>query len=101
MSLATGIFSSVACIIFNKVYFFAFETNYEKLVNSGTLIGLNIAAGLLAGFGYWAAKKYFSRKADIVFNITFTLLSFASILASVSLISNKSTSFSVSIKAAR
>lgn len=79
MSLATGIFASVASIIFNKVYIFAFEISFGKLVNYGTLIGWNVAACLLAGFGYWAAKKYLPRKADIVFNIIFTLLSFASI----------------------
>jgi hypothetical protein len=43
------------------------------------LIGLNLAACLLAGFGFWAAKKYLPKKAEIVFNVTFTLLSFASI----------------------
>jgi hypothetical protein len=85
MSLTTGIFASVASIVFNKVYFFAFETSYSKLVNYGTLVGLNMAACLLAGFGYWAAKKYFPKKADIIFNITFTLLSFASIFVPLSI----------------
>ena len=79
MSLATGIFASVAGIIFNKVYFFAFEISFGKLVNYGTLVGLNIAVCLLAGFGYWAAKKYVPQKADIIFNITFTFVSFLSI----------------------
>ena len=79
MSLATGIFASVAGIIFNRVYFFAFEISFGKLVNYGTLVGLNIAVCLLAGFGYWAAKKYVPKKADIVFNISFTFVSFLSI----------------------
>ena len=80
LGICAGIFSAVACIVYNRVYFFALGANFIKLVNTGTLIAANLMGCMLAAIGYWLIKKWFANKADIIFNIIFTLLSFASIL---------------------
>jgi hypothetical protein len=81
LSISAGIFSAVACIVYNKVYFFATETNFEKLVNAGSLLGINMIACIVAGIGYYLLGKWFGRRCDMIFNILFTMLSFASIMA--------------------
>jgi hypothetical protein len=81
LSICAGIFSSVACIVYNRVYHFAFGTDYSRLVNEASLIGINLFACLLAGIGYWVMRKLFGDRGEIIFNISFTFLSFASILA--------------------
>ncbi len=81
LSISAGIFSSVACIVYNRVYFFAFEIEFQKLINPGTLIAINIFACVIAGIGYYFIRKWFRRDHEKIFNLVFTLLSFASILA--------------------
>ena len=85
LGLCTGIFSFVACIVYNRVYLFAFEANFTKLVNTGSLAGINLLAGMIAGLGYWTMKKWFRNKTDIIFNLAFTILSFAAIIVPISI----------------
>src|SRR3981081_4698624 len=85
LGLSTAIFSFVACIVYNKVYFFALEANLSKIVNMASLAGVNFLAGMLAALGYWTLKKWFRNKTDIIFNLCFTILSFAAIIVPVSI----------------
>jgi hypothetical protein len=84
LGLTVGIMASVAAIIYNRVYHFALEADFSKLVNTGSIIGANIAVGLLAAIGYWFMKKWWKNKAENIFNFTLTILSFASILIPIS-----------------
>ncbi len=43
-------------------------------------MGINMLGCLLAALGYWQLKRLFWTKAEIIFNISFTMISFASIL---------------------
>ncbi|HRI20607.1 MAG TPA: hypothetical protein PLA68_06615 [Panacibacter sp.] len=79
-SIGAGILSAVACIIYSNIYFFATETDFSKILNTATLIGVNLAACLIAGTGFWVIKKIFTKNGDIIFNFTFTILSFASVM---------------------
>jgi hypothetical protein len=81
MSIATAVFSAVACFVYNKVYIFALGPDFSKVVNIGSLVGFNIAGCMLAGLGYWLAKKAFGRNAEMIFNVVFMLFSFGSIVA--------------------
>ncbi len=83
--ISAGILSAVACIIYNRIYFFATEVDFSKLVNIPVLTGINILAGMLAATGYWIFKKLLKKNADIFFNFTFTILSFASVIFPISI----------------
>jgi hypothetical protein len=83
--LWAGILSAAAAIIYNRIYFFATEINFSKLVNFGSLAGLNLLGCLLAAFGYSLFQKWFSQKASIIFNFCFSILSFASIVIPISI----------------
>ncbi len=80
-----GIISALACIIYNKIYFFATEADFSKVLNTTTMIGINIGAGLLAAIGFWLLNKWFKKSGEIIFNFAFTILSFASIAIPISI----------------
>ncbi len=40
---------------------------------------------MLAATGYWALKKLLKKNADIFFNLSFTILSFASVIFPISI----------------
>ena len=83
--LSAGLFSALACIIYNQIYFFATEANFSKVLNNVSLIAVNLGACLLASLGYWLITKWLNKNADIFFNFSFTILSFASVILPISL----------------
>jgi hypothetical protein len=78
--LVAGIFSAIASIIYYRIHYFAFEVDFSKLVNIAGLLGINLLSCLFAAFGYWLIRKWFGTRAEIIFNFTFSILSFASIV---------------------
>ena len=83
--ISAGILSAVACIIYNRIYFFATEVDFSKVVNISVLTGINLFACMLAAAGYWVFKKLLKKKADIFFNLSFTILSFACVVFPISI----------------
>ena len=83
--ICAGVLSAVACIIYNRIYFFATEVDFSKVINIPVLIGINLLACMLAAAGYWALKKLLKKNADIFFNLIFTILSFASVIFPISI----------------
>jgi len=83
--IIAGILSAVACIIYNRIYFFATEVDFSKVINVPVIFGINLVACMLAAAGYWVFKKLLKKNADIVFNFTFTIFSFASVLFPISI----------------
>lgn len=83
-SITAGILSALACFIYNRIYFFATETDFTQVLNTGTIIGSNILACLVAGVGYWALTKWRRKTGEIIFNFAFAILSFASVMYPIS-----------------
>jgi hypothetical protein len=63
-SFFSGVVAAIAAIIYTRIYFFATQVDYSRLLNTARLIGLNIA---------------------IVFNFIFSILSFAAVIIPISL----------------
>jgi len=83
--LFAGILAAIAAVIYDRIYFFATEINFSKLVNLGSLAGLNLLGCLIAAFGYALFKKWFGSRAPIIFNLCFAILSFGSIVVPISI----------------
>lgn len=83
--ISAGILSAIACMIYNRIYFFATEADFSKVLNTTTLIGINLGACLLAAIGFWLLTKWLKKGGEIIFNFLFTILSFASIVIPISI----------------
>ncbi len=83
--ICSGIFSAVACMVYARVYFFAFEISFKKIINVGSISGLCLLSCMIATIGYGLFIKWFGRRADMIFNLTFTLLTFISIIVPISI----------------
>ncbi|MFI5156075.1 MAG: hypothetical protein ACHQEM_07810, partial [Chitinophagales bacterium] len=79
------ILAAIAAIIYDRIYFFATEISYSKIVNISSLAGLNLLGCLIAAFGYSLFQKWFGRRGAIIFNLSFSILSFASIIVPISI----------------
>lgn len=83
--LTAGILASVAGIIYNRFYYFATEIDFSAVLNKTTIISLNVAIGMVACVINWVLTKWSKRKGEIIFNILFTLISFAMVIIPISL----------------
>lgn len=84
-SLVAGILASIAGLIYNRIYFFATEVDFSRVLNTGSIIGLNIMVCLLAGMLYWAMVKWQKEKGEIVFNFILSIISFACVMIPISI----------------
>lgn len=84
-SLLAGLLASVAGIIYNRIYFFATEADFSKVLNTGGIIGLNIMVCMAAGLVYWGLIKSMNKKGEILFNFLFSIISFACVMIPISI----------------
>ena len=82
--LAAGILSAVTSIIYKRIFEFAYEVQYEKIINIPVLIGANLIAGMVAAIGFWACLRLLRTRGEIVFNLLFSMVSFASVMYPIS-----------------
>ena len=77
--IIAGVLAAVAAIIYNRIYYFANEVDFSKVVNTGSMIGANMLACMVAALACWGLKKWLGGRAEIIFNFAFVILSFGSI----------------------
>lgn len=84
-SIIAGILASAAGIIYDRIYFFATEIDFSKVLNTGSIIGLNIMVCIVAGIIFFLLKKWMAKKGEIVFNFLFSIISFACVMIPISI----------------
>ncbi len=85
LGLVSGIMAAIAAIIYTRVYHFANEADFSKIVNIRGLLAINIGAGLLIAIVYWVFTHYFKATTSIFFNLLITIVSFASLIVPFSI----------------
>lgn len=84
-SLVAGILAAAAGIIYYRIYYFATEADFSSVLNTGTIIALNIFVCQLAGVLYWASVSWLNKKGDVLFHFLFSILSFAAVIIPISI----------------
>jgi len=67
--IIAGILASIAGIIYSRVYLFANEADFSKIVNLFSIIGVNLSASILIAFLHTAFVKWMKKNAELVFNL--------------------------------
>lgn len=80
LGIVSGLLAGVAGIIYAKVYYSANEADFSKVAGTVNIVASSLFGGVLAAIGYTVLDKLLKAKGEIVFNLLFTLLSFASLL---------------------
>ena len=79
--LTSGILSGLACYVYYTVLKDEFMYDFSKIISSTNLFGACIFGTLMASIGYFFALKFLPRFGEIVFNLMFALLVFASLIS--------------------
>jgi hypothetical protein len=92
-SIVAGILAAIAANIYNRIYFFATEVDYSNIINPVSIFGLNLAVSLLAGMAYWLLMTLFKTKGKVIFNLVYSMGSFACLIIPISMTLPLSTPF--------
>ncbi|HEV2482045.1 MAG TPA: hypothetical protein VGS79_20410 [Puia sp.] len=80
LGIVSGLLAGIAGILYARVYYTANEADFSKVVTSVKIISGSLFGGVLAAIGYTLLAKTLKTRGEIVFNLLFTVISFASLL---------------------
>jgi hypothetical protein len=83
LGAVAGILSGILSIIYTRVYTHYLGVDFSTVVTPVKMIVSSVLGGLVAAIGFWLLDKWLKRKTETVFNLLFTILSFASILGPI------------------
>jgi hypothetical protein len=83
--LIAGALAAIAAIIYNRIYFFAAEVDFSKIVNIGSMIGYNMLVCMVATLVCFGLVKWLGKKGEIVFSFLFSIASFACVMLPISI----------------
>jgi len=83
LGISSGVLAGIASIIFEQIYLKAFYLDFSPIAGPVSLMSACIFGCVLAAIGYWAFTSWLKNKGEILFNLLFTILSFASILGPI------------------
>jgi len=83
--LTASILSAVAAILYKRIYFFATETDFSKVLDLQRILGLSLLICLVASLANYGLIKWFKKKGDIIFNFLFSIFSFAAVMIPISI----------------
>ena len=83
--MLASLLSLMASLIYKRIYFFATEVNFSKVLGIERLIAINVLVCLLAVFLNYGLVRLLKSKGEIIFNFLFSILSFASVIIPITL----------------
>ena len=83
LGIVSGILAGIAALVYARVYHSSLGADFTKVVLPVRIVAASLFGGVLASIGYWALYKAVGSKGEIVFNLLFSILSFASLLAPI------------------
>jgi drug/metabolite transporter (DMT)-like permease len=83
--IVAGILAAIAGIIYFNIYQKTLGTEFNKVVNIGSIAGVSVFACMIIALAYWLLEKFNKKNLEGWLNIIIALLSFASILSPISM----------------
>jgi hypothetical protein len=83
--MTASVLSAIAAIIYKRIYFFATEADFSKVLGLQKIIGLSLLICLLAALLNYGLLNWLKKKGEIVFNFLFSILSFAAVVIPISI----------------
>jgi len=83
LGIISGLLAGLAGLIYAHLYYSINEADFSKVASSVRIVAGSVAGGVLAAIGFTALDKWLKDKGEIVFNLLFTIVSFASLLTPI------------------
>jgi hypothetical protein len=80
LGLSAGILAGIASIVYANIYKSALGADFSKIAQPVGMILSSVLGCMLASVAYYFSARWLKNTGEIIFNLVFVLLSFASIL---------------------
>jgi hypothetical protein len=80
LGIVSGLLAGIAGLVYARVYYTANEADFSKVASVVKIISSSLFGGVLAAIGYTILVRALKTRGEIVFNLLFTIFSFASLL---------------------
>jgi hypothetical protein len=80
LGIVSGLLAGIAGLVYARVYYTANEADFSKVASAVKIISSSLFGGILAAIGYTILVRALKTRGEIVFNLLFTIFSFASLL---------------------
>jgi len=83
LGIVSGLLAGLAGVVYARLYYSINEADFSAVVTSLKIVAASLFGGVLAAVGYTLLDRWLKARGEIVFNLLFTLISFASLLIPV------------------
>ena len=80
LGIVSGLLAGIAGLVYARVYYTANEADFSKVASAVKILSSSLFGGILAAIGYTILVRALKTRGEIVFNLLFTIVSFASLL---------------------
>ena len=80
LGIVSGLLAGIAGLAYARLYYTANEADFSKVASAVKIISSSLFGGVLAAIGYTILVRALKTRGEIVFNLVFTIVSFASLL---------------------
>jgi hypothetical protein len=84
-AILASLLAFIASVIYRKIYFFATEVDFSKVLSLGRMAALNILVAMLAAFLYYGVTGLLKGRGAIIFNFLFSILTFVCVMIPISI----------------
>jgi hypothetical protein len=84
-AILASLLAFIASVIYRRIYFFATEVDFSKVLSLGRLAGICILVSMLAAFLYYGLNRWLKKRGDVVFNFLFSIITFACVMVPISI----------------
>jgi hypothetical protein len=82
--LMASLLSALAAIIYSRIYFFATEADFSKVLGLQRIIGFSLLICMMTVLVNYGLIRWVKKKGEIIFNFLFSILSFAVVMIPIS-----------------
>jgi hypothetical protein len=83
LGAVSGLLAGILSFVYSKVYAHYLGLDFSSIASPAKMILASVIGGLVAAVGYFLLQRVLGLKGEAVFNLLFTILSFASILGPI------------------
>lgn len=84
-AILASLLAFIASVIYKKIYFFATEVDFSRVLSLSRLAALSILISMGVAFLNYGLSRWLQRRGEIVFNFLFSIITFACVMIPISI----------------
>lgn len=84
-AILASLLAFIAAVFYKRIYFFATEVDFSKVLSLGRVAGLCLLFCMTAAFMHYGFVLWLGKKGEIIFNFLFSILTFVCVMIPISI----------------